>query len=47
VAAPNINYSVDPALIGGVRARVASREYDASIQGRLESMRQRIGSSRH
>jgi F-type H+-transporting ATPase subunit delta len=36
------HYEVDPALIGGVRARVASREYDASIRGRLESMRRRL-----
>jgi F-type H+-transporting ATPase subunit delta len=36
------NYQVDPALIGGVRARVASREYDASVKGKLESMRQRL-----
>jgi len=36
------NYQVDPALIGGIRARVASREYDATVKGRLESMRQRL-----
>ncbi|MBV9762407.1 MAG: ATP synthase F1 subunit delta [Acidobacteriaceae bacterium] len=36
------HYEVDPALIGGVRARVASKEYDATIRGRLESMRQRL-----
>jgi F-type H+-transporting ATPase subunit delta len=36
------NYRVDPTLIGGVRARLASREYDASIKGKLESMRQRL-----
>ena len=36
------HYEVDPALIGGVRAHVASREYDASIRSRLESMRQRL-----
>jgi len=35
-------YKVDPALIGGVRARVASREYDATIRGKLESLRQRL-----
>jgi F-type H+-transporting ATPase subunit delta len=38
-------YEVDPALIGGVRARVASREYDASIRGRLESLRQRLATA--
>jgi F-type H+-transporting ATPase subunit delta len=35
-------YEVDPALLGGVRARVASREYNASLRGKLESMRQRL-----
>jgi F-type H+-transporting ATPase subunit delta len=36
------NYQVEPALIGGIRARVAAREYDASVKGKLESMRQRL-----
>jgi F-type H+-transporting ATPase subunit delta len=36
------SYQVDPALIGGIRARVASREYDASVKGKLEGMRQRL-----
>ena len=36
------NYQVDPQLIGGIRARVASREYDASVKGKLEQMRQRL-----
>jgi F-type H+-transporting ATPase subunit delta len=36
------NFVVDPALIGGIRARVASREYDASVKGKLESLRQRL-----
>jgi F-type H+-transporting ATPase subunit delta len=35
-------YQTDPSLIGGIRARVASREYDASVKGKLESMRQRL-----
>ena len=35
-------FQVDPGLIGGIRARVASREYDASVKGKLESMRQRL-----
>jgi F-type H+-transporting ATPase subunit delta len=39
------HYDVDPALIGGVRARVASREYDATIRSRLESMRQRLAAA--
>ena len=39
------HYELDPALIGGVRARVASREYDASIRGRLESLRLRLAAT--
>jgi F-type H+-transporting ATPase subunit delta len=35
-------YRVDAGLIGGLRARVASREYDASVRGKLESMRQSL-----
>jgi F-type H+-transporting ATPase subunit delta len=38
-------YSVDPALLAGVRARVASREYDATLRGKLESMRQRLAAN--
>ncbi|MBV8550868.1 MAG: ATP synthase F1 subunit delta [Acidobacteriaceae bacterium] len=36
------HYEVDPSLIAGVRARVASMEYDATLRGKLESMRQRL-----
>ncbi len=36
------HYSVDPELLAGVRAHVASREYDASLRGKLENMRQRL-----
>lgn len=39
------HYTVDPELLAGVRARVASREYDASLRGRLENMRQRLAVS--
>ncbi len=35
-------YKVDPSLLGGVRARVASREYDASLQNKLQALRQRL-----
>lgn len=35
-------YRVDAGLIAGLRARVASREYDSSLRGKLESMRQRL-----
>lgn len=39
------HYEIDPALIGGVRARVASKEYDGTIRSRLESMRQRLAAT--
>lgn len=39
------HYQVDPTLLAGVRARVASKEYDATLRGKLESMRQRLASS--
>lgn len=38
-------YKVEPELLAGVRARVASREYDATLRGKLESMRQRLAMS--
>src|SRR4051794_15722874 len=36
------HYQVDPNLLAGVRARVASKEYDATLRGKLEGMRQRL-----
>ncbi|MBV8830036.1 MAG: ATP synthase F1 subunit delta [Acidobacteriaceae bacterium] len=36
------HYKVDPDMLAGVRARVASREYDATLRGKLESMRQKL-----
>ncbi len=36
------HYQVDPSLIGGIRAHVASKEYDATVRGRLESMRSHL-----
>jgi F-type H+-transporting ATPase subunit delta len=39
------HYEVDPALLAGVRARVAAKEYDATVRGKLESMRQRLAAS--
>ena len=39
-------YVVDPSLIGGIRARVASKEYDATVRGKLDSMRQRLAPNR-
>lgn len=38
-------YVVDASLISGVRARVASREYDATVRGKLDVMRQQLGSN--
>ncbi len=35
-------YQVDPALLAGVRAQVASKEYDATLKGKLDSLRQRL-----
>lgn len=35
-------FKTDPALIGGIVAKVASRTYDGSVRGQLESMRQRL-----
>jgi F-type H+-transporting ATPase subunit delta len=39
------HYHADAALLGGVRARVASKEYDATLRGKLESMRRRLAGS--
>lgn len=36
------DYKVDPAVLGGIRARVASREYDATLAGRLAALRQQL-----
>ena len=36
------HYKVDPSLIGGIRAHVASKEYDATVRGKLEGMRRRL-----
>lgn len=35
-------YLVDPALVGGVLARIGSRVYDGSIRGRLQYLRERL-----
>jgi len=39
------HYKVEPELLAGVRARAASREYDATLRGKLENMRARLASS--
>jgi F-type H+-transporting ATPase subunit delta len=36
------HYKVDDTLLAGVRARVAAKEYDATLRGKLESLRQRL-----
>lgn len=36
------HYTIDPNLLAGVRARVASKEYDATLRGSLEQLRQRL-----
>jgi F-type H+-transporting ATPase subunit delta len=35
-------YKVDESILGGVIARVGSKEYDGSLTGRLEAMRRRL-----
>jgi len=35
-------YVVDPALVGGVIARVGSTVYDGSVRGQLESLRRKL-----
>ena len=35
-------YKVDRSILGGVIARVGSREFDGSVTGRLEGMRRRL-----
>jgi F-type H+-transporting ATPase subunit delta len=37
-----VSTKVDPAIIGGVVARVGSTVYDASVTRQLERMRQRL-----
>ena len=36
------HYHVDPRVIGGIRAQVASKEYDSTVRGKLESLRSRL-----
>lgn len=37
-----MEYSVDPALVGGVVARVGSTVYDGSVRGQLDALRRRL-----
>ena len=36
------DFSIDPALIGGVVARIGSTVYDGSVRSQLEAMRERL-----
>jgi F-type H+-transporting ATPase subunit delta len=36
---PEIETRVDPAILGGLKVRVGSRLYDASLKSRLDSMK--------
>lgn len=37
-----LEFETDPALIGGVRARIQSRVFDGSVRGHLDAMRERL-----
>jgi F-type H+-transporting ATPase subunit delta len=39
------NYTIDATLLDGIRAQVASKEYDASLRGKLENMRRQLQSA--
>jgi F-type H+-transporting ATPase subunit delta len=39
--------AVDPALIGGVTARIGSTVYDGSVRGQLTDLRKRLAGSRY
>jgi F-type H+-transporting ATPase subunit delta len=36
------HYKVDNALLGGVRIKVGAKEYDSTLRGKLENMRQQL-----
>jgi F-type H+-transporting ATPase subunit delta len=38
-----LRFSQDPALLGGVVARVGSTVYDGSVRGQLDRLRTRLG----
>ncbi|MEO8595265.1 MAG: ATP synthase F1 subunit delta [Candidatus Solibacter sp.] len=40
------HYAVDPALIGGVVARIGSTVYDGSVRGQLQAIGQRLSTER-
>jgi len=40
-----LDYSVDPALIGGVIARVGAKVYDGSVRGQLDKLRIKLATA--
>jgi F-type H+-transporting ATPase subunit delta len=40
-----LKFSIDPALIAGVVARVGSTVYDGSVRGQLQRLRTRLGAA--
>ena len=40
---PQIEFAVDPAILGGIVVRVGDRVIDGSVAGQLESLRTRLG----
>lgn len=40
-----LDYSVDPALIGGVIARVGAKVYDGSVRGQLDKLRVKLATA--
>ncbi len=40
-----IEYSVDPSLMGGIKARIGSKVYDGTVRGVLNRIRQQAGSN--
>ena len=41
-----MRFAVDPALIGGVLARIGSTVYDGSVRGQLQTLGRRLGTER-
>jgi F-type H+-transporting ATPase subunit delta len=40
------HYTVDPGLLAGIRARIAGVEYDASLRGKLDDLRETLDAAR-
>lgn len=39
------NYTVDPALLGGVTVRMGSKVYDGSVRGQFDALRRKLATS--